>query len=218
MRTVSLACIVEEYGEVQALPILIRRIVAELDPNVRVYIPQPVARVSRSGFVQRGELEREIERATRKNGTSGAILVLLDADDDCPATLAPRLLQRARAARSDMPIAVVLAQREYEAWFIAAAASLRGLQGLSDTLTPPANPEEITGAKEWLRKNMLRNRKYDPPLDQPELTRHFDLQSALVCRSFDKLYRDVARLLAELEPPRPERETSPSASFPPLLE
>ena len=200
MRTVRIACIAEGQGEVSALPILLRRIVAELDPLVWVDIPLPVARIKRSSFVQRGELERAVEREARKVSGSGAILILLDADEDCPATLAPQLLQRAQATRSDVPTAVVLANKEYEAWFLAAAESLRGKRGLPNDLQPPADPESIPGAKEWLAKRTKKGSPYKPTVDQAALTSLFDLTAARACPSFDKLYRDIARLLLELEP------------------
>ena len=199
MRRVNIACIVEGAGEVAAVPILIRRVVEEIDASLSVHVPQPPIRVSRSKCVKQGELERYVELAARKLESSGAILILLDADEDCPAILAPKLLGRARTQRSDMPMAVILAKREYKAWFIAAAASLRGHQGLSNDLQPHANPEEVQGAKEWLRKCMEVGRTYSETVDQPALTRRFDLQAARQASSFDKFYRDIERLLAELD-------------------
>ena len=120
--------------------------------------------------------------------------------------LAPQLLKWAQAARSDTPIAVVLANKEYEAWFLAAAESLRGRLNLPPDLTSPPAPETIRNAKGWLQNQMPRGSKYRETVGQLELTRHFDLQAARACRSFDKLYRDIARLLAELEPPAPEAQ------------
>ena len=43
---------------------------------------------------------------------------------------------------------VFLAKKEFEAWFLAAAESLRGQQGLPLDLTSPHYPENIRGAKE----------------------------------------------------------------------
>jgi len=45
------------------------------------------------------------------------ILILFDADDDCPAELAPTLEEWAREAAGEIPCAVVMANREYEACF-----------------------------------------------------------------------------------------------------
>ena len=76
-----------------------------------------------------GELERQVEFAGRSVAPDGAILILLDSDADgaCPAEDGPALLSRARRARNDLAISVVLASKEFEAWFIAAARSLRGV-------------------------------------------------------------------------------------------
>ncbi|MGN9894906.1 hypothetical protein [Micromonospora sp. L31] len=78
----------------------------------------------------------------------------LDADDHCPADLGPRLLHRAQAARPDVKVCVVLANREFEAWFLAAAKSLGGLRGLPDVLEPPAYPEAKRDAMGWLSERM----------------------------------------------------------------
>ena len=59
--------------------------------------------------------------------------MLLDADEDCPKTLASNLLARARTmVPADYPVGVVVANREYEAWFLAAFPSIRFRQALMD--------------------------------------------------------------------------------------
>ena len=195
--TVQIGCIVEGQGEVEAVPILIRRVASSLYPELQVVTPHPI-RVSRSKVIQEGELERVVELAAQNIGGQGAILIILDSDDDCPAQLGPELLCRARQVRSDLPIAVVLAKREFEAWFLAAADSLRGYKGLTNNLESPNNPEEIRGAKGWL-KQRRDSRKYRETLDQPGFTARFDLNQARRADSFDKCYRDIARLLNELQ-------------------
>ncbi len=54
------------------------------------------------------------------------------------------------------------------------------------------------GAKEWLRRHMEGSRSYKETVDQPALTRLFDLTAARQTASFDKLWRDMERLLTEL--------------------
>ena len=107
---------VEGHGEVEALPVLIRRIAQEFDPQLSVIIPQPI-RSKRDRLLHRsGELERAIELAARNVAGAGGILLILDADQDCPAELGPRLLKSARAARSDMidqtPLTAVMSFEE----------------------------------------------------------------------------------------------------------
>ncbi len=198
----SVACLVEGEGEVAALPILIRRVAAQLVPPLYVDVPRPV-RVKRTRMgSQFGDLERGIELVLRLAQPPVALLVLLDADDDDPTILGSELLRRVQARRGDIPSAVVLARREYEAWFLAAAESLRGRRGLPDNLDPPADPEAVQDAKGWLRGKMPRNRKYSETTDQPALTNLFDLDLARRrSPSFATCYRELERLLRALMPP-----------------
>ena len=200
------ACIVEGHGEVQAVPVLLRRIANALDPGLHLQVEQPI-RITKSKLLRSGELERSVELAARKVGGCGAILILLDSDEDCPAILGPALLDRARAVREDVPISVVLAKQEFEAWFLAAAESLRGRRGLRGDLEPPAQPESVHGAKEWLAERMTGDRHYVETLDQPALAAVFDLTAARRSASFDKCWREMDRLIAAIASPT-RNETS----------
>jgi hypothetical protein len=194
---VPIACIVEGHGEVEAVPILVRRIVEVVDINVVLDIKKPI-RVGRNKLVKQGEIERSVELAAAKTSGRGAILVLIDADDDPPCTLGPELLRRARLARSDVPLAVVLAKREFEAWFLAAARSLAGLRGLDENLAPPPNAEAKRDAKGWLTQHKTDGTVYSETTDQAALAALFDLNQARRADSFDKCFRDVARLIREV--------------------
>lgn len=194
--TFTLACIVEGHGEIEAVPVTIRRIVQWVDPGLVVHIFPPF-RVPRTKLVKSGELERAVELAGRRVRKDGALIIVLDSDDECPATLGPELLTRVKRTRPDLPVSVVLAKREFEAWFLAAAESLRGRRGLASNLESPSEPESIRGAKEWLTARMPAGRPYVETLDQPALAAVFDLEGARRARSFDKFFRDVLRLLGE---------------------
>jgi hypothetical protein len=126
-----------------------------------------------------------------KAGTDGAVVVLIDSEGDCPAELAPALLARARSARNDIRIAVILAHQEFEAWFLASASSLRGLRRLSQDIDDHPDPEGVRGCKEWLEARMLPNSKYSETADQPAFAAAFDLTLARQAPSFDKLYRET---------------------------
>jgi hypothetical protein len=102
-------------------------------------------------------------------------------------------------ARPDIPIAVVLAKKEFEAWFLAAAESLRGKRNLPDTLVGPPNPEEIRDAKGWLSEKMPRGVRYSATSDQAPLTQEFDMVSARRAASFDKCYREIHNMLSVLQ-------------------
>jgi hypothetical protein len=159
-------------------------------------IPKPI-RKPRSSLVIQEELERYVELAARQVESTDGILILIDADDDTACVLGPRLLEISTAKRSDRQHSVVIAAREYEAWFLAAAASIRGKRGLALDLEPPENPESIRDAKGWLSRHNIEGRSYKETLDQPALTAVFDIDAALRASSFEKLYRDVSRLLTE---------------------
>ena len=191
----TIVAIVEGDGEVEAVPILIRRIAAVETPGVFPDVPKP-NRVQRGRILKPGGIEPYVELAALQGGPDGGILILLDADDDCPRDLAPEILRRATEARGDRRIQVVLAQREYEAWFLSAADSLAGNRGLREDITAPGDPESIRGAKEWLTRQMPRGRSYRARLDQPELTKGFDLERARrSAASFRKMWRAVTALL-----------------------
>ena len=195
--TVKIGCVVEGKSEVAAVPILIRRVAAIHYPELATVIPTPI-RIPRNKVFRTGELERAVALASQNIGRQGAIFIILDSDDDCPAELGPALLHRISQVFRNVPIAVVLAKHEFEAWFLASAESLRGRRGLRKDLNSPDNPEAIRGAKEWLRQQMQSGRTYRETRDQPALAALFDLEQARRADSFDKCYRDIVRLLDEL--------------------
>jgi hypothetical protein len=151
-------------------------------------------------MIKEGELERSVDFAARKLQGCGGIVVIIDCDweECCPAREGPTLLARAKAARGDVPISVILAKKEFEAWFIAAAESLRGMRCLADDLESPLDPENIRDAKGWLAAHMISGMCYSEIDDQPALTAIFDMTSARRAGSFDKCYRDIRSMLEQL--------------------
>lgn len=193
----NLGSIVEGHGDEKAVPILLRRLQQAWDPTLYLNIPRPF-RTGRYKLVKPGELERTVELVARRLPTPRTILILIDAEDDCPKQLAPELLARARRARPDIPIGVVLAKHEFEAWFLAAIESLSGRRGLSDTLPDVPDPEAVSGAKEFLTRHMQGSRAYSETRDQPALAALFDVELARKrSDSFDKCRREIERLFGE---------------------
>jgi len=190
----NVGLLVEGHGEVYAAPILVRRLADSLG---RLCVVRSVIRQPRSTILKPGELERAVTLLGNKVGSGGVVLVLIDGDDDPACTLGPELLTRAQRARRDRRVGVVLAVREYEAWFLAAAESLRGRRGLPLDLEAPTSPEVVRDAKGWLGARMPRG--YSPTTDQPALTGLFDLEQARSSPSFTKLVRELTRLLADCD-------------------
>lgn len=184
----KVACIVEGHGEVSALPLLLRRLALWRSGTAWVDVDRPI-RVKRDRFLNREEeFRRHLLFAAGKSGANGWILILLDADDDCPVELAGIILTRASNLLPDHRISAVVANREYEAWFIASAASLDGHRGLQISVDDMAiNPEAPRNAKGWLG-NRMKGNSYGPTTDQPAFTQVMDLESAYSrSRSFRKL-------------------------------
>ncbi|MCI0464085.1 MAG: DUF4276 family protein [Gemmataceae bacterium] len=145
------------------------------------------------------------------------LLILLDAEGDCPATLAPRLLAVARAVLPpDSPVACVLPKRMLENWIVAGCTTLAGVNGLPSPLSPPANPEDCGGSG-WLSaqlRSVNKGRKYTKTADAKVFVAAMDLQG---CRdtasSFDKLCRELeGRILPPPQAPLPEGEPPPAGS------
>ncbi|MCY3550214.1 MAG: hypothetical protein OXH39_07115 [Candidatus Poribacteria bacterium] len=57
--TVKIGCIVEGQGDVAAVPLLIRRIAAELYPELAINTPCPI-RVHRNQIVQPDKLDKKL--------------------------------------------------------------------------------------------------------------------------------------------------------------
>lgn len=197
--TFAMYVIVEGHGEVQALPVLLRRLAQECLRRYDLHVFPP-HRVPKGRIIAGDHLERAAElgrRRLREFGGVGAILLLLDADDDCPAELGPRLSARLKAAVPEVALSVVLAKREFEAWFLASSRSLRRHPNVSNDADPPPFPEEIRSAKKYLaREILLPGLIYSETVDQVSLTAMMDLREALGCPSFAKLCRDFRALAA----------------------
>ena len=188
------APIVEGHGEVEAVPALLHRIARHVAFQGLLRINPPI-RVKQGSFINDDAyFDRQIRLAAAKAAQeNGSVLILLDCEDACPAKLGPDLLRKAKAVRGDVDMFVALAYREFETWFIAAAASLRGYFGLPSDLETSVDFESIRDAKGWLSERM--DVAYDPVTHQLALVRRFDLDAACASRSFGRLFRRVNGLL-----------------------
>ncbi len=192
--TYSIVPIVEGHSEVESVPLLIRRLAAEWG-EYYFCVEKPV-RVKRYQVIKNGELERRIQLALTRHNCK-AIIIILDADDDCPRELASDLLMRAKRITSDVVISVVMPKSEFESWFVGSIESIRGYRGISSTAIAPVNPEDIRDAKDFLTNKMTRNNHYLEIDDQPALTANFDMALAYDnCRSFKKFHNDLRKIIA----------------------
>lgn len=112
--------IVERFGVADAVPVLLRRFVAEAQVWPE-QIGSPIRR-PRNKLASAAELKRPV-RLARARPDYGAALSLCDGDSDCPAELGPTVHVWATEVAGGVRCAVVLAHREYEAWFLAGIES-----------------------------------------------------------------------------------------------
>ena len=134
-----------------------------------------------------------------------AILVLVDADEECPLEESARLVERAAALNLNVPVAIVYANSEYETWFICSLSEdesegIRARLGIPASVSAPENAESIRGAKEWLINNMSRDLKYQETEDQENLTHHIDIDLTHGrSRSFRRLCHAVEELIQAID-------------------
>lgn len=192
MTRICVAPIVEGHGEVESIRTLLERVWLEMVGGDYIRVLRP-SRVPKSQLVQPDKLSNAIEFAFLKlaeveTADRKLVFVLFDADEDCPAELVGRLTAVIER-RGD--VALVIANVEYETWFLAAAESLATHLDVPQG-TDLTDPEGRRLAKATLKKWMRG--PYQETLDQPSLTHAFDLH---LCRrrsrSFNKLCRELER-------------------------
>lgn len=189
----KLVPVVEGHGEVAAVPELLRRL--QYEASCFAFEIGTAVRRNSSDLNNRLKFQEGLQIAVNQTDCA-AILILFDLDDGCPKEKAAELAQWARESVSNKPCAVVLAYREYEAWFLAAMESLRGYNGIADNAVSPRNPESIRGAKQHLEKLMAREYSYSETADQVRLTTRFDMVAAYYhSRSFRRLVSAFGQLL-----------------------
>jgi len=144
---------------VKAVQVLITRIGLELLNATFVEVAQPF-RLDSGKMRDPRELGKAIRVQAQRVSGRGGVLVLRDGDDKdvtCPVTLASSLKQGQEAPL--VPVEIVIAWREYEAWLLAAADSLHAHPAVRDDACAPANPEGNRGAKGRLENLMLESYK-----------------------------------------------------------
>jgi len=186
--------IVEGDGELDAIPVLLRRILHETFQvfDWEVGRPKkahslPAFKKRLSDFIRYAEMEPE---ATH-------ILVVMDLDDGCPKEEVRRLTEEIRQASPQMPVLVVLAHREYEAWFLASLPSLAGKDNLPQNTFFEGNVENIRGVKAWLTRQMPPGKTYKETTHQAAWSAKMDIGGATLqrSRSFRRLVHAVEEIL-----------------------
>ncbi len=160
MKMRKIIPIVEGHGEERAVPCLIRHWLRGRGLHPFFKVPDAAINAKGAGKLKAPYnrerhlgVEHYITAALR--GRPDAIIVVLDADDECKkrgpgSQLGPELLARAQVVAPHMPLAVIAANPEYEAWFLASLTSIRAAELLPDhSIRIPGNldPESRGGCK-----------------------------------------------------------------------
>jgi uncharacterized protein DUF4276 len=171
-----------------AVPELLRRLQVECGAFSLTF-DRPIRR-KRADFAREEGIRRAVQLAKKRERGCEGLLVVFDGDRDCPKTLAPRVHAWIQIESPGLPAEVVIAQHEFEAWFLGSLESLRGQRGIRQDAPSPSLPESVRGAKERLARHMGRGNRYVERADQPALTARFDLAAAYrTCRSFRRMVR-----------------------------
>jgi hypothetical protein len=200
--------IVEGYGEQVAIPRLLsrwfkfRRFTNFDTPDLAIRAPGANALKCPHDDAEALGIEYYVGLAARQ--APAGILVVLDADDECIERtrlkarkgLGPELLERARRIAPHIPIEVVVADREYEAWFLAASHEL-ARAGMVRGGAHVDVDEEIERVRDC-KGRMARwlGRPYEPSTDQVLLTDALPFSIAITSRS--RSYRKLLKALDAL--------------------
>lgn len=197
--------VVEGHGEVAAVPILIRRILSDLGAyHVQVLHPHRVPR-SKLGKGEWGRAIRLQFAKALESGRDGAcVLAIMDADDDDPEAIA-RMVFDEVANLGDGQVDVVVAVKEYEAWFLASLESIRGHGAVRSDAEFPGNPEQPRNAKRALEEQMTQS--YSETMHQASFSQLIDLQACSArSPSFAELVTSLAsRFGGGASPPTPTK-------------
>lgn len=216
-----LVLFVEGEGEVDAVPILLKRLLKEKGEPFDILLDDAPFRVGSVDKLIKGDF-RDWKRfllASLKRANVGGVLVILDGDIEkaggeefCAAAVATSLTGAAMhvGAGKTFSVAVVFARQEYETWLIAGIASLAG-QRLPDGRLIESNAKAPEGdleasprdAKGWLRA--IVEGGYKPTRDQAEFTKLVDLEviRSRNLRSFRRLESAVTSLLEAIRCDKP---------------
>jgi hypothetical protein len=165
--------IVEGPGDVEAVPIVLRRVLAERLQIEGVRVLSGM-KLHRSKMTCELDMKRHLRLASMRS-SDGLILVILDADDDDCVRLVSDIRKWANDEGLDHRVEVLVISREFESWLLAGIESLRGLRGLSDEATPPSQLENLRGCKERLSELMSGSRTYHETADQAAMSSRVSL-------------------------------------------
>ncbi len=166
--------VVEGDGEVQAAPILARRVLHELHNGYEwdfdLHKRKDIAHLQANEW---SNLRRYLAAAFNENMP---ILWMLDCDDGCPVDHARQFYSQVRNVELRQPLAFVFWVREYEAMFLYDRETLANKLDVRKFSDIPEKPEVRRDVKGWISAQLPSGRTYKPMVDQAALSASVDLK------------------------------------------
>lgn len=195
--------IVEGDGEVTAVPVLFRKLLGEMQ-RYDIQVAPPKNAHGRANLQKAEGLERFVRYAWKERDC-GAIVILLDAEGECPVEIARDFSRRISAMGVIHTVVIVCAARMYETWFLASfetlvGKDLNGRQGLIKSKTIPEEIESVRSPKSWITDCFPKGRAYKETEDQEALSQLLDI--SLVkgrSRSFRRLCQALREALDAID-------------------
>lgn len=189
--------IVEGHGEANrslnggqpAVHVLIQRLLYEVNQcHGRLFTPSDSPWRLKGVGQFSGEKLANVIRAHKEYDDCAGLLILCDGDDGCPVERANEI--KAQILEMEMlpfSIAIVIAQKEFEGWFLASLSSIH------EGKVYEGDSEEKRDAKGWLKTEF----SYRPTRDQSDYTRRIDIVLAQQnSRSFRRMCHAIDELVS----------------------
>ena len=206
----SIVPVVEGQGDRSAVPVLLRRVLQHFD-RYDIQVKEPKTAKGKQNLLK--DYEKYVRYAAIEPGCVG-ILVLLDADDQCPVKEVYKLTERTQALNLQQSVTIVYANREYETWILASLDSCQGTEiktrlKLGESALYERSVEDAH-AKSWLNRMMPRGESYKETKHQAALTKFIDIEhTRRRSRSFRRFCHAVEELVEGVE--LGERAVTPGA-------
>jgi hypothetical protein len=189
--------IVEGDGDKQAVPLLLRRLLETFHQRFDV---EPSAKNANGSLnlLKQGGIEKFLAYCVKDS--ADAVLILIDADGDCAIQRAAALAVRAEKMNLRIPVAIVCAKCEYEAWFLTSLAVLVEKGKLKPETTYEGDVEALRDVKKWLSAHMKPGSAYKETINQAAWTTYIDFTLAHQrSRSFRRLENALKQLLDAMD-------------------
>lgn len=186
--------VIEGHGENGAVQALVKKLLKR-DKVYGLRVDTDAYRMSADQMTNDKKMSKVM--ATMRTRGAGAVLIVRDADDECPVTLASSIIAAATRVAPDIPVEVVIADREYETWLLSSVETLRPFPTILDSVEWDADWERKRDAKGELTRLMSKGNSYKPTTNQKSFTELLDLELVETrSRSFRKMVKAFRSLSA----------------------